>query len=178
MRKSTYIIDGRTLRVEVQERSGEHLYDVKVVEESEGEDRTLLEREGLRVFRRDQKVEILGDGTTLSGIAHIPRAAEGEVNLQGCRYLVKDADIARDGSEEEEEGSGPEVTAPMPGRVVKVLVEKGVSVGKGTALLIVESMKMETEIQSGIAGTVSEIHRTEGDNVNPGDILLTITPES
>ncbi|HHI69148.1 MAG TPA: biotin/lipoyl-binding protein, partial [Planctomycetes bacterium] len=72
--------------------------------------------------------------------------------------------------------AGPEVQAPMPGRVVKVLVEAGTKVEKGAPLLVVESMKMETEITAGIGGVVEEVRVAPGDNVNPGDTLVRIQP--
>ncbi|MDT4886805.1 2-oxoglutarate carboxylase large subunit [compost metagenome] len=62
----------------------------------------------------------------------------------------------------------------MPGNIVDVLVKEGDSVKAGQAVLITEAMKMETEVQAGIAGTVKAINVAKGDRVNPGEILIEI----
>lgn len=64
------------------------------------------------------------------------------------------------------------VTTSMPGTIVDVLVEVGVTVKAGDPLLVAEAMKMETEIQAPIAGTVKAIHVAKGDSVNPDETLV------
>ncbi|EMC2386822.1 acetyl-CoA carboxylase biotin carboxyl carrier protein subunit [Enterococcus faecalis] len=64
--------------------------------------------------------------------------------------------------------------APMPGTVLKVLVNVGDTVSENQPLLILEAMKMENEIVAGKAGTVTGIHVTQGQIVNPGESLITI----
>lgn len=66
------------------------------------------------------------------------------------------------------------VSTTMPGNIVDVLVKEGDSVKAGQAVLITEAMKMETEVQASIAGTVKAIHVAKGDRVNPGEILIEI----
>lgn len=66
------------------------------------------------------------------------------------------------------------VTTSMPGTIVEVLVQVGASVKAGDPLLIAEAMKMETEIQAPIAGTVNAIHVAKGDSVNPDETLVEI----
>ncbi|MFP5505345.1 MAG: sodium-extruding oxaloacetate decarboxylase subunit alpha, partial [Gammaproteobacteria bacterium] len=61
------------------------------------------------------------------------------------------------------------VTTSMPGTIVEVLVEVGATVKAGDPLLVAEAMKMETEIQAPIAGTVKAIHVAKGDSVNPDE---------
>ena len=65
-----------------------------------------------------------------------------------------------------------DVTTPMPGRVVKVLVTEGSSVNVGDSLLVVEAMKMENRVQSPIAGSVITIYVKEGDEVSPDETLI------
>ncbi|HFD79428.1 MAG TPA: oxaloacetate decarboxylase subunit alpha [Gammaproteobacteria bacterium] len=75
--------------------------------------------------------------------------------------------------------SGPgDVSTSMPGTVVDVLVEPGERVEAGDPVLVTEAMKMETEIQAPLAGTVSAIHVARGDSVNPDETLIEIVPES
>ncbi len=69
-----------------------------------------------------------------------------------------------------------DVTTSMPGTVIDVLVEVGAKVSAGDPVLVTEAMKMETEIQAPIAGTVGAIHVAKGDSVNPDETLIEITP--
>ncbi len=72
--------------------------------------------------------------------------------------------------------TGPgDVTTSMPGTVIDVLVGEGDHVRAGDPVLITEAMKMETEIQAPIAGTVKAVHVARGDSVNPDETLIEIT---
>ncbi|EOT33769.1 acetyl-CoA carboxylase biotin carboxyl carrier protein subunit [Enterococcus durans] len=66
------------------------------------------------------------------------------------------------------------MTAPMPGTILKILVNPGESVQENQPLMILEAMKMENEIVAGESGVVAGIHVSTGDMVNPGDALITI----
>ncbi|MFZ0638659.1 MAG: biotin/lipoyl-containing protein [Candidatus Acidiferrales bacterium] len=66
------------------------------------------------------------------------------------------------------------VLAPMPGKVVRVLVESGSTVEAGQGLLVVEAMKMQNEIKSPKAGKVERFNVSEGQAVNAGEILAII----
>lgn len=68
--------------------------------------------------------------------------------------------------------AGTPVTAPMSGNIWKVLVSEGQKVAEGDVLLILEAMKMETEIRANQAGTVQTISVKAGDAVNVGDSLM------
>ncbi len=73
--------------------------------------------------------------------------------------------------------SSPELRAPMPGLVVKVLVEPGQRVEPGTGLVVVEAMKMENELRSEGAGVVAVIEVGPGETVNRDDILIRFEAE-
>jgi biotin carboxyl carrier protein len=62
----------------------------------------------------------------------------------------------------------------MPGKVVRVLVEEGATVEAGAGLVVVEAMKMQNELKSPKAGTVTELRAREGTTVNAGDVLAVI----
>jgi pyruvate carboxylase subunit B len=64
----------------------------------------------------------------------------------------------------------------MPGNIVAVLVKEGDSVSAGQAVLVTEAMKMETEIQAPLAGTVKQVLVRKGDAVNPDETLIEIDP--
>jgi biotin carboxyl carrier protein len=66
------------------------------------------------------------------------------------------------------------ITAPMPGRVVKVLVNVGDHVGVRQGVAVVEAMKMENEVRSPRAGTVKEIRVTQGALVEARTVLVVI----
>jgi biotin carboxyl carrier protein len=68
---------------------------------------------------------------------------------------------------------GPQrVTAPMPGKIVKLLVKPGDRVQPRQGVVVVEAMKMENELRARAAGTVSEVRVTEGASVEAGAILV------
>lgn len=66
------------------------------------------------------------------------------------------------------------VVAPMPGRVVRVLVKSGETVEAGQGLLVVEAMKMQNELRSPKRGIVQRLSVQEGEPVNAGQVLLSV----
>ena len=74
-------------------------------------------------------------------------------------------------------GGDHAVAAPMPGRVVRVLVEPGDRVAAGQGLAVVEAMKMENEVAAPADGVVSEVRAAPGDSVEAGGVLVTLTAE-
>ena len=72
-------------------------------------------------------------------------------------------------------GAGQQrVKAPMPGRVLRVLVKPGDEVAHRQGLVVVEAMKMENELTAPKAGTVTEVAVTEGMSVEAGRLLVVI----
>lgn len=69
---------------------------------------------------------------------------------------------------------GTEVTAPMPGTILKVNVTPGQSVSQGDTLVVLEAMKMENEVVAPSDGVVGEILVNANDRVDSGQLLLTI----
>ncbi len=67
-----------------------------------------------------------------------------------------------------------DVTASLPGKVTKVLVKQGQAVKKGDLVLIVEAMKMESQVIAPIAGAVKTLYVKEGDDVTPDETLLVV----
>jgi biotin carboxyl carrier protein len=70
---------------------------------------------------------------------------------------------------------GPKkLTAPMPGKVVRILVNQGAEIEAGAGVLVVEAMKMQNEVKSPKKGTVQKILVNEGAAVNAGDVLAIV----
>ena len=67
-----------------------------------------------------------------------------------------------------------QLIAPMPGKIVRVLVAAGQEVKAGQGLLVIEAMKMQNEIRSPKSGTVEKLAR-EGQTVNAGEVLAIVT---
>ncbi len=68
-----------------------------------------------------------------------------------------------------------QVLAPMPGKIVRVLVSVGDSVRAGQGLLVVEAMKMQNEIRAPKSGTIDRVRVVEGQTVNAGEVVVIVS---
>jgi biotin carboxyl carrier protein len=103
------------------------------------------------------------------------------LSVAGEKYVIEEAapdsvTVSGAGSAGIEEE--PVAASPMPGKVVKILVNKGDKVEKGQGLVIVEAMKMENEIKSPVSGTVGKINFKSGDLVDAGQPIVEIEPDA
>ena len=73
-------------------------------------------------------------------------------------------------------GGKADIKAPMPGKVVKVLVEDGQEVESDQGIVVLEAMKMENELRSPVRGTVTRLSAAVGDAVDIGHIIAVIEP--
>lgn len=71
-------------------------------------------------------------------------------------------------------GEGEEISAPMPGTILKVLVSAGQAIKAGEPVVILEAMKMENEISSPVDGTVTAVCVNQGDSVDAGKVIATV----
>jgi biotin carboxyl carrier protein len=117
-----------------------------------------------------------------SGQSHeiyVTPSPEGQLQLQTDRFEFT-AEVVdprswrgrRHGGAEAE--GRQQIAAPMPGKVVRVLVKAGDAVEAGQGLLVVEAMKMQNEIRSPKSGTVERILVEEGQAVNAGEVLCIV----
>ena len=124
------------------------------------------------VHGESYRVDITGVGVKSDGKRHFYLSIDGmpeEVVFEPLNDFVAGATGKR------KQASAPgDVSTSMPGNIVDVLVKVGDAVKAGQAVLISEAMKMETEVQAPIAGTVKAVHVAKGDRVNPGDVLVEI----
>jgi biotin carboxyl carrier protein len=123
---------------------------------------------------------ILMDGKSLE-VRVEPRAETAAIGLRltvgGREYSAEVRDPRHwrrhRGVAAEAEGR-QQVLAPMPGKIIRVLVKAGDSVEMKQGLLVVEAMKMQNEIRSPKSGTVERLMATEGQAVNTGEVLAII----
>jgi biotin carboxyl carrier protein len=87
---------------------------------------------------------------------------------------VRDPRSLRGRARASEEQGPKKLTAPMPGKVVRVLLSQGTEVEAGTGIVVVEAMKMQNEVKSPKKGTIQKILVSEGAAVNSGDVLAIV----
>ena len=119
--------------------------------------------------REDGRIRIyFEDGT--KAWAHVAKVGDvWWVHAQGHTFKLERIEP---GASDADDGGG--LTAPMPGKVLEVLVSEGQSVSAGATLMVLEAMKMEHRIVAASDGTVSAIHYGVGDQVEQGVALLAL----
>jgi biotin carboxyl carrier protein len=92
------------------------------------------------------------------------------------RYIaeVRDPRSLRGRSRSVDDQGPKKLTAPMPGKIVRVLVGEGAEVDAGAGVLVVEAMKMQNEIKSPKKGKIQKLLAREGAAVNAGDVLAIV----
>src|SRR5713101_7946958 len=165
-------------------------YEVKLSSSTSGEKKRLVELErhasGWRVKLDGQPVavdaaeispntlSILLDGQSFE--ITVTPSPDGKLQLHtGTREFIAEvidprAWSGRRHSAVEAEGR-QQIVAPMPGKVVRLLVKAGDSVEAGQGLLVMETMKMQNEIRSPKSGVVERLLAEEGQAVNAGEVL-------
>ena len=118
----------------------------------------------------------------LSGYSHevyVTPSSGGQLQLQsaGREFIAEVIDPRswrgrRHGGAEAE--GRQQIAAPMPGKVVRLLVKVGETVEAGRGLLVVEAMKMQNEIRSPKSGRVERVLVAEGQAVNAGEVLCVV----
>jgi len=87
---------------------------------------------------------------------------------------VRDPRSLRSRSHAADEQGPRRLTAPMPGKVVRILLEPGAEVEAGVGVVVVEAMKMQNEVKSPKKGTIQKILVAEGAAVSTGDVLAIV----
>jgi len=113
-----------------------------------------------------------------SRTARVARREGGLAVWVGGHRLDLDLGSADDAVESVRAGGGGSgiIKAPMPGTVVKVLVQEGSSVSVGQSLVIVEAMKMENDVRASVAGVVRKVNVSAGDSVGTTEPMVEIEP--
>lgn len=180
------VLDGETLQVKVTYPSddrravqvGDKIYDVRVVENCADTGIVMLEVAGERVPMTVTDVAkaappVLGaipggavpvgasGGAAAAGAASpvsVPGSSDGGGRGEGSSGAVEDV---KDG-----------IWAPVPGKIVEVFVKAGDVVEEGTALLVLEAMKMENELHASHGATVAAVLVRKGDQAEKGQLLV------
>ena len=157
-------IDGRRMTVELEERDGrvtakidQRAYDLEVLRPGEG---VYLIFDGTRVFE-----------TSVWAVE--PESLRVEIGNRAFTANIIDRKHRRVSAEHGDEGRR-QLVAPMPGKVVRVLVEAGDEVKAGQGVIVVEAMKMQNEIKSPKTGRVVEVRVSEGATVNANQALAVV----
>jgi biotin carboxyl carrier protein len=128
------------------------------------------------VLARRDVLSILIDGNAYE-IKREHTAEDTHLWVGSVRYLAELRDPrslrGRKGAGADDKGP-KKILAPMPGKVVRMLVDQGQAVEAGQSILVVEAMKMQNEIKSPKRGTVQRMVAVEGGNVNAGDVLAIV----
>jgi biotin carboxyl carrier protein len=119
----------------------------------------------------------LEDGKQIS-LQHHRDGTTRQITIGTSRLDVEIVDplALRRKSGDDHLGASGIIKAPMPGRITRVLVEKGASIQRGAGLLVLEAMKMENEIPAPANGVVDEIFVKAGDTVESGADLVHLAP--
>jgi biotin carboxyl carrier protein len=157
-------VEGRTIRVEVRGKNGRYTVSL------DGRSLEVDLHEAGRDF-----MSLLIDAQSYD-VALEPRGTGYTVLLDDDALHVDLASAARgSGAAPKSTASGPaRLTAPMPGKVVRILVEPGGEVAAGQGLVVMEAMKMENELRSPRGGRVKEILVREGQAVEAGALLALV----
>ena len=157
-------IDGRQVRVELEERDGrvsakigERVYDLEIARPEEN---------AYLILAGDQVYEARAWNETTSAQRVQLRDRMFTVNIIDRKHRRMAADHTSEGRQQ--------LTAPMPGKVVRVLLKPGDEVAAGQGVVVVEAMKMQNEIKSPKAGRVIEIRVIEGATVTANQILAIV----
>lgn len=128
------------------------------------------------VLARRDVLSILIDGKAFE-IKREHTATDTHLWVGSVRYLAEWRDPrslrGRKGAGADDKGA-KKILAPMPGKVVRMLVEEGQPVDAGQSILVVEAMKMQNEIKSPKKGTLQKLVAIAGGNVNAGDVLAIV----
>jgi biotin carboxyl carrier protein len=162
----TLEIDGQSRKVEVEPADSPGQWRIRVDGQPVEADAQLFRPGLLSLLIHGQSYRIVLDADPTDPALHvgpqrIPYCIDDPRSLRSRRRLART--------------DGPiTLKASMPGRVVRVMVEKGTAVATHQGILVVEAMKMQNEMKSPKDGRVRELRVAPGDTVSAGDVLAII----
>ena len=160
------LIDGSTHKVEIENQGS--TWQCSVDGKKYEIDASLTARDVLSVLVGGKAYEVKRE-YSLSGETHVIIGSE--------RFAaeVRDPRSLRSRKAAAGVGEGPQkIAAPMPGKVVRIMVQQGAEVEAGQGIMVVEAMKMQNEVKSPKAGRVVSVSAGEGQTVTAGAVLAVI----
>ena len=124
---------------------------------------------------RDGRLAVTLDGVATSATVVFVGDEATVFDRDGARRLVLAHSLARSGLDTAAAGH---LMAPMPGKLVQVLVKPGDTVEKGQPLVVLEAMKMEHTVKAPRAGTVAAVRYAAGEQVEEGTALVVLEQET
>jgi biotin carboxyl carrier protein len=157
-------IDGKNYRLELTRSDGR--WDCRLDGREVVVDAVLARRDVLSVLLGSKAYEIKRERS----------ATDMHLWVGSVRYAVQVRDPrSLRGRARADDGKGPrKLVAPMPGKIVRVLVREEADVEAGQGIVVVEAMKMQNEIKSPKNGVVRKMLAVEGAAVNAGDVLAVV----
>jgi len=122
----------------------------------------------LNLDTRSIEVSVLSEGDTSS---------ISTVSISGHRIPVEILDgrkMLQRTSRNSERGGASEIRAPMPGKIVRILLTAGAEVAAGQGIVVMEAMKMQNEMKSSMSGRIRKIEVVEGETVRSGDLIAIV----
>lgn len=156
------VVGERAFRVEVRRAGARH----EVVVDGR--------RLDVEILASDEHFASLVVGLECHAVALERRPRGFAVTVDGHRTIVDLGPPVPSGVAPRHGSGESRLVAPMPGKVVRVLVPVGAPVVAGQGLVVMEAMKMENELLAPRPGTVKEVHVREGQAVETGALLVTV----
>ena len=161
--------DGRDRTVVVEGPDADGLFRVTIDGEAHSVD--------ARAIRRGTWSVVIGGKSYMVDLDRRRTGIAASVGASEALLQVEDALHRRlaAAAQPRDKVSGETLRAPIAGKVVKVLVAAGAEVAAGSAVIVLEAMKMENEIVAERGGKVAKIHKQAGQAVDTGDMLVELT---
>ncbi len=159
-------IEGRSPKVDIDPADVPGQWRIRVDGEPVEADAHLLRPGVLSLLIAGQSYRVVLDADPAEPALHL--------GAQRIPYRIDDPRSARSRRRHARTDGPVALKASMPGRVVRLLVEKGAAVTANQGVLVVEAMKMQNEIKSPREGRVAELRVAAGDTVAAGDVLAII----
>jgi len=160
------VVDGKTHRLELSR--GENTWQCLIDGEAMEVDAALTARDVLSVLVGNKAYEIKRERSLRGELHMVIGSARYAVDVQDPRSLR-----TRRAAGQSEEGP-QKLTAAMPGKIIRIMVNEKDEVEAGQAVLVMEAMKMQNEMKAPKTGRVQKILTAEGSTVNAGDTLAVI----
>jgi biotin carboxyl carrier protein len=157
-------VDGRTIRVEVRAREGGYL--------------VTLDGRAMEVDHQETGPHfvslLIGDRSYEAGLEKRPDGYNVVLAEDVLYVELRGASQGASAAPRKAETGPARIVAPMPGRLVRLLVEPGQQVEAGAGLVVIEAMKMENELRSPRAGRIAELAVREGQAVETAALLVVV----